>query len=68
MVTEKIGILPVNVQSFHGPAIGAGCGANAGSFALNAALAQCGPIVGNGEQRITAGPRVGAGAELISEP
>ena len=68
MVTEEVRVLPVDVQSFHGPAIGAGCGANAGSFALNAALAQCDPIVGTGEQRITAGPRVGAGAELISEP
>ena len=68
MVTAEVGVLPVNVQSFHGPAIGAGCGTNAGSFGFGAVLAQCGPIVGDGEQRIPAGPRVRAGAELISEP
>ena len=65
MVTEKIGVLPVNVQSFHGPAIGAGRGANAGSLCFGAVFAETGPIGGDGKQGIPARPRVGVGAELI---
>jgi hypothetical protein len=68
MVTVKVGILPVNVQSFHGPAIGAGRGANAGSLCFGTVFAKTGAVVGKGKQRITAGPCVRAGTELVSEP
>lgn len=67
MITEKVRVLPVNVQSFHGPTIGAGRGANTGPLCFGAALAQCGAIVGDGEQRVTARPGVRTGAELVSE-
>ena len=68
MVTVKVGILPVNVQSFHGPAIRPRGGADTVALCFGAVFTETGAVVGKGKQRITAGPRVRAGAELISEP
>jgi hypothetical protein len=68
MVTEKVRVLPINVQSFHGPAIGSrGC-TDTGALCFGAVFAKTGAVVGKGKQRITAWPGVRTGAELVSEP
>jgi hypothetical protein len=65
MVTVKVGVLPVNVQSVNGPAIGSRGGADTVALCFGAVLAETGPIGGDGKKRIPARPRVGVGAELI---
>jgi hypothetical protein len=68
MITVKTGILPINVQRFHGPAIGSCGGTDQGALGLGAVFAKTGAVIGNGKEWISARPRVGAGAELIGEP
>jgi hypothetical protein len=65
MVAKKVGVFPVNVNMNHVPTIVACRGSDAGSFRFAAVMAEGAAVVDDGEQWVTAGPSVGAGAELI---
>jgi len=65
MVAIQIGIFPVDVKVNHVPTIGACRGCDAGAFRFTAVMAEGAAVVGDGKQRVTAGPSVGVCAELI---
>lgn len=65
MVAMQVVFFPVDPQSHNTPAIRACRGSDAGAFRLATVMAQNPAIVGDSEQRVTAGPSVRAGAELI---
>jgi hypothetical protein len=68
MVTEQVRVLPINVQSFEGPAVRPCRGADQGALGLGAVFTKTGAVIGNGKEWIPARPSVRAGTELISEP
>ena len=67
MVAKQVGIFPVCVKCHNTPAITACSGSDAGALGLAAVLTECGAIVGDGEEWISAGPGVGVGAERVCQ-
>jgi hypothetical protein len=67
MVAKQVWIFPVCLKGHNTPTIRSGSGSDAGALGLAAVLTECGAVVRDGVERISAGPGVGAGAELISQ-
>jgi hypothetical protein len=67
MVAKQVGIFPVCLKGHNTPTIRSGSGSDAGAFRRAAVLTECGAVMGDGVERIPAGPAVGAGAELVCQ-
>ena len=67
MIAKQLRILPVSLQTYDIPAIGARSGSDSFTFRSCALVAEAGPVTGDGEHRVTARPSEGRPGKLICE-